>query len=338
MSFSFISNFSKFFFFIIFILTYFQINSYLYFLFPTAIELKNKDILVIHKLGVTVCSQTFKQIKKNVYEFASEEQISSEEKLSKISIAKFDDGYIFSIIIDKLYIFDEEGNFKERTESLIPPGFKEELIFSLTSYIIQDGYYNFLIGYIYQQSLYLDLYHYHESEETIELERIAYLENYYEEDYYNVYKILNRGLSCEFLKYTSSTHFILCAYYTYNNYYGYHELSIVHFTTNGNKIQKQHDTSHSRLNNLLTNKIECIKSSITINRESTIFCLYSSDGKMFCIIYDLINNYNQFYYFEENCKQKYYGLKIDYYEYIEGFTVSCFAETSWVFYWRFEKL
>ena len=83
MFFLFFSNPSKIIVFIIFIVTHFQINSYLYFSFPTAIELKNQDILVIHKFGVTVCDSTFKRIKKNVYEFNPEEQITTEEKIIK---------------------------------------------------------------------------------------------------------------------------------------------------------------------------------------------------------------------------------------------------------------
>ena len=191
---TFIPSINKIFLIIFFLLNDFVYNAYLYFSFPTAIELKNKDILVVHQFGVTVCDSTFKHIKKNVYDFSlEEEQISNEDKLSRVSFAKFDDGYIFSIIIDKLYIFDAEGNFKNRTESLNRNAFNEDLLFFFTSYKIEDSYYYYLVGYIYRQSLYLDYYKYCPTN----IERISYLENYYENSYY---KILDTGLSCEFLK------------------------------------------------------------------------------------------------------------------------------------------
>ena len=56
------------------------------------------------------------------------------------------------------------------------------------------------------------------------------------------------------------------------------------------------------------------KSSITADYETIIFCFYCSDGYMFRYIYDLYNNYQQFYSYNVKCLQKYYGLKIGYYE------------------------
>ena len=113
---TFVPSIKKIFLIIFFVLNDFVYSAYLYFSFPTAIELKNKDILVVHQFGVTVCDPTFKRIKKNVYDFSlEEEQISNEDKLSRVSFAKFNDGYIFSIIIEKLYIFDVERNFKNIT-------------------------------------------------------------------------------------------------------------------------------------------------------------------------------------------------------------------------------
>ena len=87
-----------------------------YFYYPTSITLNNKKIFVIHKTGITICDSSFKNIIKNVYDFITEsEQISTEDRLSKISIKKFDNGYIVSIIIDRIYIFDPEGNYLERS-------------------------------------------------------------------------------------------------------------------------------------------------------------------------------------------------------------------------------
>ena len=316
-------NSSSNFFSIIYTLTIFHItNSYHYFSFPTAISLKNKDILIIHQLGVTVCDSTFKHIKKNVYNFASEEeQISNEEKLSRISIVKFDDGYIFCIIIDKLYIFDSEGNFKNRTESLIPNGVTENLIFTLTPDVVEDGYYYFLVGYIYQKSLYLDYYKYN-SEGKEKIERIAYLENYYET---SSYKILDIGLSCEFLYYKYSGiiyNIIACAYYTCNSHY---ELSISTFIINGNSNQEALNSDHIN-REYINYEIKCIKTSVTSDHLSSIFCFYLSNGELFCYTYSLNHIIDLIYSYQIDCLQKYYGLKVDYFKENNEFIVSCLAD------------
>ena len=82
------------------------ISSGLYFEYPTSIILNNKKIFIIHKTGVTICEPSFTNIVKNVYNFTNEnEQISNETKLSKVSLSKFDDGYIVSIISLIKYIF-----------------------------------------------------------------------------------------------------------------------------------------------------------------------------------------------------------------------------------------
>ena len=89
------------------------VNNKLNFSYPTAITLNNGDIFIIHKYGITICDSSLLNIIKNVKNFTSEnEQISSEEKLSKVSISKFNDGFIVSIIINKVYIFDKNGNYK----------------------------------------------------------------------------------------------------------------------------------------------------------------------------------------------------------------------------------
>ena len=287
------------------ILLNYSINSYPYFSFPTAIALNNKNIFVIHETGITICDKTFKNIIKNVYNFTTEEQISTEEKLSKILIKNFDDGYIISVIIDRIYIFDEEGNFKFRTNSLISDITDEDIYLTLTAYIKENNYYYFfLYGYIYHQSLYLYYCKYDSSEYTeSRFNTIAYIENYYEysSSLYSSYKIINKGLSCEFLKYTYYDDLIVCGYYT--NYF-YNELSLAHFSFNGGTIQIEVEPSHLNSEDW-DNKIECIKSSVTPDHRAAIYCFYLSNGKMFCKAYSFYYDYNNYYFYNVDCYTKY---------------------------------
>ena len=92
---------------IILIFVNYSNNSILSFSFPTATTLNNGNILVIHKTGIDICDSTLSTIVRNIKEFSTEsEQISSIEKSAKVSIAKYDDGYIVSIIINTIYFFN----------------------------------------------------------------------------------------------------------------------------------------------------------------------------------------------------------------------------------------
>ena len=79
------------------------------FKYSNAITLKNGNIFVIHETGISICDPSFSRIIKNVTVFASGDRISSANYLSKVSISQFKEGYIVSVIINKIYIFSPEG-------------------------------------------------------------------------------------------------------------------------------------------------------------------------------------------------------------------------------------
>ena len=106
-----INTFNCFFLFIFFLLISF-LNSTLYFTFPTAIILQDENIFIIHQKGISVCDPNLETILVNSYNFTSVEQIT-ENNLEKVSIAQFEDGYIVSIIINKIYFFNEKGIFQK---------------------------------------------------------------------------------------------------------------------------------------------------------------------------------------------------------------------------------
>ena len=110
---------NKFFFTFLFILKFSIIISTLSFEFPTAVTLNNGNIFVIHKAGVSICDPSFEIIKENITTFTSENQISSGNYMSKISISRFNQGYIVSIIINKIYIFNPEGQLEYTSNALI---------------------------------------------------------------------------------------------------------------------------------------------------------------------------------------------------------------------------
>ena len=75
------------------------------------------NLFIIYESGIDICNHNLtKKIKTSIV-FPNNEQITN-EKLSKIVISKCDDGYIISIINDKIYIFNEEGNFIFQSEKI----------------------------------------------------------------------------------------------------------------------------------------------------------------------------------------------------------------------------
>lgn len=103
--------------------------------------------------------------------------------------------------------------------------------FSLSIHKIINNFFYYLIGYIYQSSLYL--YYYEYNSLTKENSLMAKKEQFYDRFFYSggrydEYPIKNNGLSCQFLK-LNSEDVITCFY---SIYYTYDCISISHFKIN----------------------------------------------------------------------------------------------------------
>ena len=85
----------------------------LYFAYPTSVNLKNDNFLVIYQDGICVCNSKFKKIVKTIYTFNESEKITK-NNLYNITIAQFNDGFIVSFIVDSLYFFDKFGELKKK--------------------------------------------------------------------------------------------------------------------------------------------------------------------------------------------------------------------------------
>ena len=306
---SFIRSFNLFFLFIIFLIIS-STNSALYFSFPTAIALGDKNIFIIHQTGVTICDPKLTTIKKNVIDFASNEQIS-ESTLSTISIAQFSNGYIVSTIINKVFIFDEKGNYK--TNSSLTIG--SIPYYSLAIHKVVSNSYYFLIGYIISNKLHLLYYQYNQNNNAIT--QLINDETY--DSYYGT--IENKGLACVFLKNSYSQDIITCLYSVYYSY-KYHQ-TVVYLYIESNSFYWKYDNAYFN-----GDSFDFMRASVTSDHYKALFCGYSSDGTPRCIIYDLLYNidYLNGYIYDRNCVKKNYGVKVNYHSEIEEFTFSCFLE------------
>ena len=163
---------NNFFFTISFALNFSITLSTLSFKYPTAITLKNGNIFIIHETGISICDPTFSIIRKNVTVFSSGNKISSANYLSKVSVSQFNEGYIVSVIINKIYIFSPQGEIEYMSTSALTTN--DVNIFISRDELYNDNQYYYLIGYMYQNSIYLEYYYYKPSTKSNSLHSYVY--------------------------------------------------------------------------------------------------------------------------------------------------------------------
>ena len=128
------------------------------FTYPISVTLKNENILIIHQNGISICSPFCSLIIKEILTFSEDEKITTEELLSKVTISKFEDGYIVAVIINKIYIFNINGDLEfKSTDSLNSPS---QIYYTISPHKIDNNYYYYMIGYAYNRGLYLKYYKY----------------------------------------------------------------------------------------------------------------------------------------------------------------------------------
>ena len=92
-------------------------------------------------------------IESKTQTFSDSEKITTDAALSKISSVKADE-YVICLINDMIYVFDQEGNFKKKSEDKIT-SFSVEY-YSLEYTFKESNYLYFVIGFFYNKQLNLD--------------------------------------------------------------------------------------------------------------------------------------------------------------------------------------
>ena len=150
------------------------------------------------------------------------DEVLYENNLSKIGISQFKEGYIIGFIINKIYIFNIEGDLEYISSPLINNQLSCHFTVGIDSFFNNKYYY--LIGLLYSNKIYLKYYSYTPSSRTNYLyaSEIFTDENY---DYLNnYYLILNNGLTCDILNYKTED-LITCMYFVY---YGPQKILLSH--------------------------------------------------------------------------------------------------------------
>ena len=310
-----------------FSLTFASIN----FVYPYALTLKNGNIFVVHKTGITICDSSY-STSIDIIIFSSTEQISSEDVLSKVSISQFDDGYIVAVLINYIYIFDTNGNFKFKGEGIFSYSPPNDMYYSITPHHISNDKYYYLIGYILNNLLYLKYYEYNSitNKNKISIEMNDYMDKYYYDTGYEEFYIQNKGISCQFMYYKSED-IITCTYYiAISSTEKYLSFAFLYIYLN--MIVPYYKNKHYGFDN-----IKCIKSAIGGDRSKALFCSYKTNGESYCYIYDF--NMDKIYYYSHpvNCRNSYYGMKVDYFPETEEFAFSCLTDEGGIHFRFYNK-
>ena len=288
------------------------INASISFSYPKAVTLKNGNIFVIHKYGVSICDSSCSEIIADVITFSTNEQITNENYLSKVTIAQFDDGFIITAILYKLYIFNINGEFE--FSKYLFDSIPSDIYYNIAPHKNMSSYYYYYysLGFVYQNLLYIYYYMFD----------AFYNENYLIDgktemnDYY-YHNIQNKGLSCQFMKYQSND-VLTCAYYATTDFKKY--ISFALFLIYSNSINLDYSIFHY----YYWEDIKCIKSTISNDKSKALFCLYKSTGEDQCLMFNIYNNTLIYYYTHTvKCINNYYGLDVYYFLETDEYVFSC---------------
>ena len=301
------------------------------FINPYAITLKDEKILVIHKFGISICNSSTKTIINNITLFSEDEQIITEGSLSKITHSS-ENGYIFCIINDKIYIFNDEGIFLAKNNNKIISSTETATYYTLIPISKTYNSYYFVIGYIYNSQLNFLCYIYSFSDNSISFKFGRKNEKHYfytfdslnNKQFLGQYSIKNKGLSCQYLKNHRFGNVLTCFFLIYNQT-NYITMDIFKVDSNTINIHSNFSPDHFNIGNVIN-----IKSIRSTDLTTAIICLYLDTGKPIYFLYDINENYYELNGFFEldsyKCKHAYHGLKINYYEKSKEYIISCLME------------
>ena len=293
--------------------------SYLEFKFPYAFKLSNKNIFVIHQLGVSICDETFIQIIATVVTFSESEKITTDASLSKVA-STISNGYIICLLNDYIYIFDEEGYLLKKSDSKIT---NTNIEYYTVTYAFEDSNnIYFTIGFIYNEDFYLYSYKYHTIDKTITKHKEAIRKQYY--------YIKNNGVSCHNMKYsgkfnTKIQYIISCLYSVDGN-----TLAIDFYDLTTSKLQKS--TARDTFSIILTHKVKYYKATLLPDEENLLIGYISVDGIPYSAGFNINNKkaYSVFNFTESYCQNIVHGFKFNYYpERNESIYTCLFLSNSW---------
>ena len=313
-----IKNYIFFFYIFIFFLILGKYNSEeIKFKYPQAITLTNGNIFVINRTNILIFDSNLTNVISEILTFEKEEQYKDTTELSKTTISRFnneDNGYIFCIINDKIYIFNSTGQKVYKSDNKIPD--LDGSYYSLVPIKREENDYYYMIGYITNQNF-------------IRLLLFKFINDTNKENKIEDSKVINdtskpiygKGLSCQLMKHKDKNNVIICFYLINVNgcstnftFYMINPYTL--------EIIDGENASFETDKNLFY--IEGIKSATTPDNKKALVCYYLGSNYGYCTIYSIDDNsFTAYKIYSDSCRKGFYGFNVNYYTETSQFIFSC---------------
>ena len=290
-------------------------------------QLNNDKFFLVHQYGIDICDKNRIQFVRNVMVFSESEQITI-DKMANIKIKKFEDGYLICLINEKIYIFDEQGNFLYKSNNI-----NFDIIVNNYSLTIKDKYHYF-IGLTSNEGLYLYYYEYNKStnisdyiaesgEFKIVAKDLAFFKYYY--------NFQGNGLECHIMFDVIKGETLACFFILYYDGKSYWHLEF--FQVEDRKISNLKD--YYLQSSDLIYEVKYFKVDVDSNKTNALICGILSDGPNICFNFNssqnkLLNSYS--YPPNPECLMKYYRFKVNYFPEKNEFLFSCVGKNNNLIY------
>ena len=152
--------------FIILLQIFYKVSSSTSLDYPYYIPLANENIFLIQKTGIDIYDKSLEKLNQ-IIEFSGKEEMT-EENFLKIAL-KYNKEYILSIINDRMFIFNNEGQLLYKSEEKICDN---QIIYSysLTFIHVANNTCDYVVGYFDENSyININLYRYDNEKNNIKL-------------------------------------------------------------------------------------------------------------------------------------------------------------------------
>ena len=313
----FIKNYIIFFDILLFFLIIGKFNSEIpQFTFPQAITLSNGDFFIIHQTGIDIFDSNLTNKKSTIITFEDDDKIKNDTFLSKTTISRYkseDNGYILSIINDKIFIFNSSGQLLYQSENKIPE--LKGLYYTLVPIKRETNAYHYMIGFIDNKNV-LQLLLFKFTDGTNKVNELKKFKSINETSK----PIFSTGLSCELMKHQTKNDVITC-FYVIDRY----PTNFTFYMIDPDTLDIIDDEGGNASFNLTIedHNIRSIKSA-TYDNKKALICFYIPSSRGFCTTYSIDNNiFTKYKQYSDVCRVQFYGMTVKYYTETNQFIFSC---------------
>ena len=317
-----------------------NVISLLNFNYPSAISLINGNVFVVEKKGIFIYDSQLKNIVDSHPFQDEDDEIDSEDSLSKV-IIKLKGTYIICLINRKIFFFNQYGNFILETEQLInEENYSYPTLIPMTALNEQNNYYYIISYFIYEDNSYkqkLKLYYintFYKSNNFVKEKPFNQMEAKawwgFSTDTYDYH---NKGLSCEYMQAENLNEYNYLVCFFIINKDSKLSLSQNYFEISSTEISINKKFPAGLLNEIAD--VKQIQSVIKENRKYSLVCLLFTSGDLKCYKYRYIYGAtsDDVGFVDEfstnfNCKNVLYSMKINYLADGQTISLSCINQDS----------